>query len=119
MRKFAWLVAAIGVSVLSTYGWACYVTTYCTCAVVGSCYSQKIIPTCQLPTCLIADSNASVWSVCQGNGSYAGRDHVSIDDKCCPSSCRIYDLCNQQYVSFNGAVCCFDVMHYIGTGSCR
>lgn len=111
-RLFAGAVLAL----LSSYSWACYVSTQCTCAVIGTCYGASVLPTCQVPTCIIADSAASVNSVCEGNGPYQGRE-VGGAASCCPYSCRIYDNCAHQYVTFYGSICCFTVARYYGTGS--
>lgn len=110
------LCALVALTILSGYA-ACFVAGGCTCAVVGSCYSQKVLPNCQVPTCLIADTTAVAWTVCAGNGPYTGRELAFPDSICCPSACRVYDACTQQYVSLYGDLCCFGVMRYQGTGS--
>jgi hypothetical protein len=110
-------IALAGLIISSGYGWACYVTSSCTCAVIGSCYSQKILPTCQVPTCLIADTSATVWTVCSGNGTYTGRQITYPDDRCTPLACRLYDNCAHQYVGLSGDDCSFAVVHYEGVGS--
>ena len=122
MKKLPSLVS-ISLTALAlggTYAWACYYTGTCTCAVAGSCYAKAVLPTCQIPTCIIADAAAVTWNVCEGNGSYQGRERIYPNSACCPSVCRVYDNCTQQYVSFTGASCCFETAHYQATGSdCR
>lgn len=110
-------VAGIALFVGSSYAWACFVTAQCPCAVAGSCYSRKLLPTCQIPTCVIADAAATTWNVCSGNGAYTGRTRSYPDSPCCPSACRVYDNCSQQYVAFTGTICCFDAANYQGVGS--
>jgi hypothetical protein len=117
MQKLRLIVVTVGLTMASGYAWACYVAGDCTCAVAGSCYAQTVLPTCQLPTCIIADAAAVTWNVCQGNGSYQGRERVTPDTGCLPSACRVYDLCNHQYVSMSGGSCWFAVQRYQGVGS--
>jgi hypothetical protein len=104
-------------TVISSYAAVCYVAGSCTCAVIGQCYSQKVLPNCQVPTCIVADSSASAWNVCPGDGPYTGREFVAAPESCCPASCRAYDACAQQYVSLSGGACCFSIARYEGVGS--
>lgn len=111
---------AVSVAVLmmaGSYAWACYVAGQCTCAVAGSCYAQTVLPMCQVPTCIIADSGATTWNVCQGNGPYFGRERITPDAACQPGICRVYDSCNQQYILISGASCWFSVQRYQGVGT--
>lgn len=110
------IIAVAVLALVSTYSWACYIAGDCTCAVVGSCYSRRILPNCQVPTCLIADTSASVWNVCPGSGPYTGRTSLEVS-ACCPSACRVYDSCAHQYLLYLGGACCFEVQRFQGTGS--
>jgi hypothetical protein len=119
MRKLPVIGVASVLIMAGGYAWACYVEGNCTCAVAGSCYAQTVLPNCQLPTCIIADTSAVTWNVCTGNGAYLGRERITPDAFCMPTACRVYDLCNQQYISISGASCWFSVLRYQGVGSCR
>jgi hypothetical protein len=114
------LLLGVITTILSTYTWAvCYVSGDCTCAVVGTCYSSKVLPDCQVPTCVIADSSASILNVCPGAGPYTGRELIDYPS-CCPSACRMFDSCTQQYVSLAGGFCSFIVGRWAGVGNyCR
>jgi hypothetical protein len=120
MTKIKVAVAMGILFVAGGYAWACYYAGECVCAVMGSCYAQTVLPTCQIPTCIIADANATTWNVCQGNGPFTGRERIYPDAACVPGICRVYDACNQQYVSLSGVSCWFSVQRYQGIGSgCR
>jgi hypothetical protein len=112
------LTAVSLLAIVSSYAGACYYAGYCICAVSGSCYSRTVLPDCQMPTCIIADSSASSFNVCSGNGPYTGRETiVEFPTTCCPAACRIYDNCAHQYVSLTGTSCCFSIAQYQGAGS--
>lgn len=104
-------------AVAGSYAWACYVEGACTCAVIGGCYGSKVVPDCQMPTCVIADSTATVWNACPGPGPYPSRQIVLETVPCCPPTCRFYNNCTHQYIGISGSICCFDVRQYFGTGS--
>jgi hypothetical protein len=104
------------VGVIGSYG-VCYTEGNCTCALVGQCYGSTLLPDCKVPTCLVAETTQTVWNTCPGPGSYTGRVAEGIADQCCPLSCRAWDACAAQYIEMTGGLCCFQVMHYLPTGS--
>jgi hypothetical protein len=117
MTKLQSVVSAALLTMAGGYSWACYVAGDCICAVAGSCYAKTVLPNCQLPTCIIADSSAVAWNVCPGNGSYQGRELLLTDGYCMPATCRVYDRCNQQYVALSGSSCWFSIQNFQGVGS--
>ncbi len=105
--------------VISSYTWACYVAGSCVCALPGRAYGSRSLPDCNIPTSIIAEASATIWNVCAGDGPYLGRKVTTYFSPCCPPACRLYNNCTQQYESFSGSICCFQVSTYEGTGTCQ
>lgn len=94
----------------------CYVLGLnCLCITTGACYGNQTPTGCNVPTCLIADSNGYGPNVCAGAGSFTARVPVGTTT-CFVSLCRIYNNCTHTYVQPpNG--CNAQVTNYGGTGS--